>query len=142
MKLRTFAPISCLVGIIRDTWKDGMELAHPIRRKWRDDPPAMELLLACPPGKHLIHLSQNWSQALQSGLVASSTEIAEKCGVTSGRVRQIVRLSGLAQEITEFLSGLNGQKALRGFSESRIRSLVGLPPDMQVQRFEKEFQIR
>jgi hypothetical protein len=93
MKLRTFAPISCLVGVIRDTWKDGMKLAHPIRRKWQDDPPPMELLLARGPGVDLIHLSQNWAYALETGLVASSTEIAEKVGLTSGRVRQIVRLS-------------------------------------------------
>jgi site-specific DNA recombinase len=139
-KLRTFAPISCLVGVVRDTWKDGTELAHPIRRKWRDEPPAMELLLACPPGKHLIHLSQNWRQALETGLVASSTEIAEKCGLTSGRVRQIVRLSGLDPTITEFLAALNGKKALRGFSEPSVRRLVGLPREMQVHRFEKEFK--
>ncbi|MBB5353934.1 hypothetical protein HNR46_004204 [Haloferula luteola] len=93
MKLRTFAPISCLVGVIRDTWKDGMELAHPIRRKWRDEIPPMKLLLEREPGMNLIHLSQNWRQALDCGLVASSAEIAEKVGLSAGRVRQIVRFS-------------------------------------------------
>lgn len=142
MKLRTFAPISCLVGVVRDTWKDGTELAHPVRRKWRDDPPPMELLLSCPPGKHLIHLSQNWSEALKSGLVGSSTEIAEKVGFTSGRVRQIVRLSRLDPTITEFLFALNGKEALQGFSETSIRRLIGLPREMQVSSFERDFPIR
>ena len=81
------------MGVVRDTWNDGMELAHPIRRKWRDDPPGMELLLTRGPGVDLIHLSQNWAKALETGLVGSSTVIAAKVGLTSGRVRQIVRLS-------------------------------------------------
>jgi hypothetical protein len=93
MKLRTFAPISCLVGVVRDTWKDGTELAHPVRLKWRDEVPPMKLLLARGPGVDLIHLSQNWRQALESGLMASSAELATKVGLTSGKVRQIVRLS-------------------------------------------------
>ena len=96
----------------------------------------------CPRDRHLIHLSQNWSEALKLGLVESSTEIAEQCGLTSGRVRQIVRLSAIDPRITEFLASLKGKAALRGFSETRIRFIVAMPREEQMSKFEEAFGIR
>ncbi|MFD2257679.1 hypothetical protein ACFSSA_13430 [Luteolibacter algae] len=97
---------------------------------------------SCPKNRHLIHLSQNWSEALKTGLVGSSSEIAEQCGLTSGRVRQIVRLSGIDPRIAGFLTSLKGKAALKGFSETRIRFIVSLPDEKQVSRFEEEFGVR
>ncbi|MDP0491037.1 MAG: hypothetical protein Q7Q71_08320 [Verrucomicrobiota bacterium JB023] len=94
-----------------------------------------------PEQKHLIHLSLNWEKALKSGLVGSAAEIGQHCGLTAGRVRQIVRLSGMASEIVGFLAGLEGEKALRGYSEARIRFIVALPRVNQVRAFEEKFGV-
>ncbi|MBK1826148.1 hypothetical protein [Haloferula rosea] len=75
----------------RDAWKDGAELVHPVRSHWRDNPPSMELLHRCPPDKPMRYLAENWKLALDTGLVASSTKIADQVGLSDSRVRQIVR---------------------------------------------------
>ena len=90
----------------------------------------------------MIHLSRNWSEALNTGLVDSSSEIAERCGMTPGRVRQIVRLTQIDPRIAEFLLRLEGKRALRGFSESRIRPIVSLPHEEQFHKFEERFRLR
>ena len=95
----------------------------------------------CPQERHLIHLSQNWSKALELGLVESSTELAERCELSSGRVRQIVRLSGLHPRIGRFLASLEGKRAIKGYSENRIRFIVATPQEEQVKQFEQSFGV-
>jgi hypothetical protein len=142
MKLRTLTALPCLIGVIRDSWSQGTFCVHPLGQSWSAPAPELNLMNSCPKGKHLIHLSQNWSEALRTGLVGSSTEIAEQCGLTSGRVRQIVRLSAIDPKIAEFLASLEGKAALRGFSETRIRFIVAMPREEQMSKFEEAFGIR
>ena len=66
-----------------------------------------ELLKECPEDKHSVHLSENWSNALEQGLVGSSTNIAEQVGMTSGHVRKIIRLKNLPLEVFDYLKGLD-----------------------------------
>ena len=97
---------------------------------------------SCPPGRHLIHLAQNWQNALKTGLVGGSSEIAEQCGLSPRRVRQIVQLAQVAPPIAEFLAKLEGRKALRGLSEARIRSILALDQMEQIRQFEARIRVR
>lgn len=115
---------------------------YPLRRSFGVKTPEDAILTACPRGKHIIHLSRNWAETLKNALVGSFTELGERCGVTPGRVGQIVRLSGLAPEIIAFLAALEGKKALRGYSEKRIRSIVPLPAQKQIEAFERRFGLK
>lgn len=142
MRLRTLTALPYLIGVIRDSWSQGAYCVHPLGERWSAPSPEFHLMTECPRDRHLIHLSQNWSEALKLGLVESSTEIAEQCGLTSGRVRQIVRLSAIDPRITEFLASLKGKAALRGFSETRIRFIVAMPREEQMSKFEEAFGIR
>lgn len=123
-------------------WQQGYFSVHPIRKKWVEIPEQIELLLKCPEGKHPIHLSENWSNAVKQGFVASSTEISEKTGLSSGRVRQIIRLSNLPPEIVSYLKSVSSVKALKKYSEKRLRSIVSMPPEKKLECFENEFDVK
>ena len=142
MGLRTLSALPCIVGVVRDSWSQGCFSVYPLRQSWANTPTGTPLMKSCPAGKHIIHLGRNWSDALKTGLVGSSTEIANLCGLTSGRVRQIVRLAGIDQGIVEFLAELDGRTALKGYSEKRIRFIAALPHAEQMERFEREFGVR
>lgn len=141
MKLRTLTVLPCLIGVIRDSWSQGAFCVHPLGERLSAPSPEFYLMTECPPERHLIHLSQNWSKALELGLVESSTELAERCGLSSGRVRQIVRLSGLHPRIGRFLASLEGKAAIKGYSENRIRFIVAMPREEQVKQFEQSFGV-
>ena len=141
-KLRTLAALPCLIGVVRNSWQQGYFTVHPIRKKWGEIPEQTEILLKYPEGKHLIHLSENWSNAVKKGFVASSTEIAEKTGLSSGRVRQIIRLSNLPPEIVAHLKSLQGSKALSGFSENKLRRIIPMKSEDRLKYFESAFGVK
>ncbi|MDA7868096.1 hypothetical protein N9A62_03780, partial [Akkermansiaceae bacterium] len=72
----------------------------------------------------------------------SSSDIATLAGLTSGRVRQILWLSKLELKIINFLVNLNGKKDLGRFSEKRIRPILELSGEEQIEAFESKFGIK
>lgn len=100
------------------------------------------LLLECAEGLHPIHLSENWSKALKAGLVGSSTEISELSGLSSGRVRQVIRMSNMRPEIVSHLKGLSGKKALRKYSQKKVQAISAAKLEDQVKLFEKVFSVK
>lgn len=64
--------------------------------------------------------------------------MAMELGITRARVSQIMGLLQLPEEIQKVLLGLNDQRAIRFFSERRIRPLLGIPePVRQVREFNR-----
>ena len=94
---------------------------------------------SCPEGLHVIHLALDWREALKSGLSGSSAAIGEHVGLSSGRVRQVVRLTNLHPKIVAFLQSLRGKATLRAFPERRLRTISHLPLGQQVNAFQAQF---
>ena len=139
MKLRTLAALPCLIGVVRDSWNQGILAVHPVRRTWGDYTENTFLMDSCPEEKHIIHPALNWRKALQAGLVDSCDEIGQHVGLSDGRVRQIVRLAGLHPKIVRFLYALRGKVALKAFSEHRLRTISPLSQGQQVNAFRAQF---
>ena len=106
VKLRTFSVLSCWMGVVRDSWNQGILGAHPIRQSWGGYTEKPFLADSCPEDRHVVHLAENWQEALAAGLVGSSSAIGQRVGPSDGRVRQIVRLANLHSEIIAFLKSL------------------------------------
>lgn len=140
--MRTLSALPCIIGVVRDSWKQGYFSVYPIRKDWADLPTEDNLLLKCPEGLHTIHLSENWSEALKAGLVGSSTEISELSGLSSGRVRQIIRMSNMRPEIVSHLKGLHGKKALRKYSQRQVQAISAARLEDQVKLFEEAFSVK
>ena len=142
MRLRTLTALPCIVGVVRDSWTKACFSVYPLCKSWAVPATDTSLMKSCPKGKHIIHLSQNWTQALETGLVGSSADIAKQVGLTPGRVRQILWLATLEPGIADFLASLEGKRALRGLSEKRIRPICSLPYAEQIAEFEGRFGVR
>ena len=61
---------------------------------------------------------------LDSGMVNSLSDIAQKESLTRARVTQIMNLLKLTPEIREYLKNLNGPWLLSVFNEKRLRPIA------------------
>ena len=105
-------------------------------------PDQCELLTECPENRHLVHLSENWSNALKKGLVGSSTDIAEQVGMNSSHVRKIIRLKNLPLEVFDFLKGLDDPRAAKNYSQRRLFAISASRGADQVKLFEDAFSVK
>ena len=140
--MRTLTALPCLIGVVRDSWQQGYFSVHPIRKEWVDIPKQGELMCECPEGRHLVHLSENWSNALKLGLVGSSTDIAEQVGMTSGHVRKIIRLKNLPLEVFDYLKGLDDPRSVKKYSQRRLNPIAAAIGMDQRKRFEQAFSVK
>jgi hypothetical protein len=140
--MRTLTALPCLIGVVRDSWQQGYFSVHPIRKEWVEMPDQCELLTECPEGRHLVHLSENWSNALKQGLVGSSTDIAEQVGLTSGQVRKIIRLKNLPLEVFDYLKGLDDPRAAKKYSHRRLSPIAAARDTDQLKLFEDAFSVK
>ena len=70
--------------------------------------------------------------------VTTRADLAREMGVSRARVTQITNLLRLDSEIQERLLGLEDQRAIRFFSEHRLRPLIQIEDSKrQVREFEK-----
>ena len=99
-------------------------------------------MTGCPKGRHLVHLSENWSNALKQGLVGSSTDIAEQVGMTSGHVRKIIRLKNLPLEVFDYLKGLDDPRNVKKYSQRRLNPIAATRDADQVKLFEDLFSVK
>lgn len=101
-----------------------------------------ELLTECPENRNLVHLSENWSNALKQGLVGSSTDIAEQVGMNSSHVRKIIWLKNLPLEVFDFLKGLDDPRAVKKYSQRRLFAISASRDADQVKLFEEAFSVK
>ncbi len=79
-----------------------------------------------------------WQALLSSGEAKSQGDIAQREGISRPRVNQVMSLLRLAPEIQEQLLRLTDQKAIRFFSENRLRPLTQIAdPACQLEEFQK-----
>jgi len=72
--------------------------------------------------KHIIHKAVKWKKMLNDGVVNSMSEIARMEGLTRARVTQIMNLLKLPGEMQKFLLKLDDPRAIRKFSERKLRN--------------------
>ncbi len=85
---------------------------------------------------HPVYLSIRWRELLDANPALTTANLAEDQGVSPGRIRQILRLSSLAPEITAELQEMPSDR-LKYFGEARLRKLIPLPLKEQIKRFEE-----
>ena len=141
-RMRTLTALPCYIGVVRDSWQQGYFSVYPLRKDWVEIPKESELWLKCPDGRHLVHLSENWSNALNAGLVGSSADIAEQVGLSSSRVRKIIRLKNLPLEVFDYLKGLSNPRAIKKYSEKRLGSIAANRDADQLKLFEQAFSVK
>ena len=79
-----------------------------------------------------------WQALLASGEANSQGDIAQRESISRPRVNQIMGLARLAPEIQKQLLHLTDQKAIRFFSENRLRPLTQIEdPQRQLEEFQK-----
>ncbi len=70
--------------------------------------------------------------------IDSQADIAREPGITRARVSQVMGLLKLPEEIQRTLPGLDDQRAIRYFSERRLRPLLMIPDQArQIQEFNR-----
>lgn len=68
----------------------------------------------------------------------TQADIARELGITRARVSQVMKLLSLAPKIQNVLLNMDDQKAIRYFSERRLRKLLTITkPTQQVREFNK-----
>lgn len=72
---------------------------------------------------HPIHLALEFQKLLDEELVNSRSEIAKRYGMSRARVIQVMHLLALPVGIQEYLLSLDSKKAVRRFSERRLRPI-------------------
>jgi ParB-like chromosome segregation protein Spo0J len=79
-----------------------------------------------------IYLASEWRQALNNGEYASPADLARRLKVSRARVAQIMNLLKLSPDVIEMLSSLGDPPMSPALVERRLRPLLGLAPEKQV----------
>jgi hypothetical protein len=79
-----------------------------------------------------------YQRLLSDQFIKSQMDIAREFGITRARVSQIMGLLKLPEEIQKTLLGFEDQRAIRYFSERRLRPLLKITePAKQVEEFSR-----
>ena len=110
---------------------------HENRRvvfRWERQPAGPERICTSP-----LQEARRYAGILKSDpVVKTQADLAREMGVSRVRVTQVLNLLRLASEVQERLLRLEDQKAIRFFSEHRLRPLIQIEdPKRQVREFEK-----
>jgi len=82
--------------------------------------------------------AKRYQKILDDPFINSLANVAKELGITRARVSQIMALLKLAPEIQKELLNLQDQKAIRYFSERRLRLLLNIKESSkQIQGFRK-----
>lgn len=86
-----------------------------------------------------LHEARRYAGILKSDLVVKTqADLAREMGVSRVRITQVMNLLRLAPEVQERLLGLEDPKAVRFFSEHRLRPLIPIAdPRRQLREFQK-----
>ena len=68
--------------------------------------------------------ARRYERLLSDPFINSQADVAREFGITRARVSQIMGLLKLPEEIQKVLLGLDDQRAIRFFSERRLRPLL------------------
>lgn len=132
--MRTWFEICLISGVPNDSWKQGPFVVAPFAALLPKMDSAEDELEQTAEGVHPFRRAIIWRRVLDQNPAMTTRFIAEHQGITPGRVRQILRLAGLAPKIIEWMAAADNE-TLSYFGEARLRSLVPLSPTMQIKQF-------
>ena len=87
-----------------------------------------------PPDEHPLRQAALWRSLLGKDSTLTPQKIAEYCGISASRVRQILRLEKLDPRICDFWLSV-GSTSLAGCNERTLRNLIPLKGSDQVAQF-------
>ncbi len=130
-----------------DTGRTGSEVpwwqAFPVHKAlqcrrvvfhWERSPADIEPVYASP----LLEANKYADILRNDPFVKSQADLAREMGVSRVRITQVMNLLKLAPEVQEQLLRLEDEKAVRFFSERRLRPLIQLEdPKRQIREFQK-----
>jgi hypothetical protein len=102
--------------------------------QWERPPAEPERMCTSP-----LQEARRYAYLLKSDpFVKNQADLAREMGVSRARITQVMNLLRLASEVQERLLRLEDQKAIRFFSEHRLRPLTQIEdPNQQVREFER-----
>lgn len=85
--------------------------------------------------------ARRYDRLLEDAFINSQADVARELGITRARVSQVMGLLKLPEKIQRALLGLDDQRAVRYFSERRLRPLLAIPDETrQVREFKTMFK--
>lgn len=87
--------------------------------------------------KHILQTALGWKTQILLYQFISSTEIANQVDLSSGRVRQILRLTNLHPDVQSRILNLVKSKGKHAVPERFLRRILKAPKAQQMQRFEQ-----
>ncbi|GEM_PF-3578066 len=85
-----------------------------------------------------LHEAGRYERLLSEPFIDSRADIAREPGITRARVCQVMGLLKLSEEIQGVLMGLDDHRAIRYFSERRLKPLLMIPDQAkQIQEFNR-----
>lgn len=140
--LRTRFTQSFDVAVLQDDWNENAVLLHPgnLRQQLLTQASGIPVF-RYDPSKHVLEVAIEWKQQIAMNQHISSADIATQVGLTSGRVRQILRFTNLHLNVQKSILELVRLRGRKAVPERLLRQLQKALRVEQPKRFEKFLRI-
>ncbi|NBB80145.1 MAG: hypothetical protein GVY36_11985 [Verrucomicrobia bacterium] len=125
-----------IVGILYQDWSEGSMVVHPFRLGVSAIRRAQQRVhFKILKGKHLLETALDWQAKRALNPHIQTAQVAQEVGVSTGRVRQIMRFAGLHPEIQQAILKMQPKKAKERFPERLLRGWITLDENEQLSQF-------
>lgn len=136
--IRTRMTQYLIAGTVSHAWENDTFIAHPFRLGEIFLRPHNSIIsFKVLKSRHLLETAIDWRKKRQSSPCVQTAYIAKEAGLSTGRVRQILRLNKLHPKIQAEILSLPPKKAKSRFNERVLRQLVPLSTERQLSQFER-----
>lgn len=126
-----------ITGIIGSDWKNSSFVVHPFRFGGHVFTSAKKVVtFRIKRNRHLLVTALDWAEKKAANPHIQTADIARMAGCSTGRVRQIIRLQKLHQDIQRAILALPNKLAVKRYPEHLMRKWITLPDDEQLSHFE------
>lgn len=125
-----------VVGTVLNNWEISAMIVHPFRLgEAVIEQSKKQLTFHIFKRKHLLETALDWKAKIDANLSIQTASISEMAGITDSRVRQILRLTKLHQDIQKAILALSPNEAKKCFPEKLLRTWTPLPIEDQLSQF-------
>lgn len=139
--LRTQFTQSFYIAVQIDDWEERTILLNPgnIRQALLNDVSGISKF-RYDSSKHILQIALEWKQQAINCQRFSSSYIAAQVGLSSGRIRQILRLTNLHPDVQNGILNHVESEGKHAFPERLVRQILKAPKAQQMQQFEQYVQ--